>query len=173
MVSTTETIREVYLRPGDFCFGEGKLRITTLLGSCISIILWHPLLAHGGMCHYMLPSRKKPRGNLEPDGKYGDEAMELFMRELKKRRTIPAQYQVNAYGGGNMFIAHATNGMDIGKQNIVKVHSLLADYGFTLAYDHLGNFGHRKIAFDVWNGEVNLIHVDLRKQEAEVPTWQK
>ena len=158
-----EPVREVYLSPGDFCFGEGRLRISTLLGSCVSIILWHPLLAHGGMCHYMLPGRNQPRGNLALDGKYGDEAMELFMVELKKRRTIPAQYQVNVYGGGNMFDDQASTGINIGKQNIEKVHSLLDDYGFTLAYDHLGSFGHRKIAFNVWDGEVSLIHVDHRK----------
>ena len=158
-----DTIREVYLRPGDFCFGEGKLRIATLLGSCVSIILWHPLLAHGGMCHFMLPSRNQPRGNLVPDGKYADEAMELFMLELKKRHTAPAQYQVNVYGGGNMFDDRASSPMDIGKQNIEMAHSLLDKYGFTVAYDHLGSFGHRKIAFDVWTGEVRLIHVDHRK----------
>jgi chemotaxis protein CheD len=162
----TETVREVYLRPGDFCFGEGKLRIATLLGSCVSIILWHPLLAHGGMCHYMLPSRNQPRGNLARDGKYGDEAMELFMLELKKRHTVPAQYQVNVYGGGNMFDDKASSKMDIGKQNIEMAHSLLDEQGFTVAYDHLGSFGHRKIAFDVWNGEVRLIHVDHRKTES-------
>jgi chemotaxis protein CheD len=156
-------VREVYLRPGEFCFGEGKLRITTLLGSCVSIILWHPLLAHGGMCHYMLPSRKQLRGGLPPDGKYGDEAMELFMLELKKRHTVPTQYQVNVYGGGNMFDDRAPKGMDIGKQNIEMAHHLLEAYGFTLAFDHLGSFGHRKIAFEVWSGEVTLVHVDNRK----------
>ena len=161
-----EPVREVYLRPGDFCFGEGRLCISTLLGSCVSIILWHPKLVHGGMCHYMLPSRKLPRNNLALDGKYGDEAMELFMLELKKRRTVPAQYQVHVYGGGSMFTDSASAEMGIGKQNIDKVYSLLEDYGFTLAYDHMGSFGHRKITFDVWNGGVNLIHVDYRKTES-------
>ena len=156
-------VREVYLRPGDFCFGEGRLRITTLLGSCISIVLWHPQLAHGGMCHYKLPRRNQPRGNLAPDGKYGDEAMELFMLELKERHTAPAQYQVNVYGGGSMFDDQASSNMDIGKQNIKMAHSLLDEYGFTLAHENLGSFGHRKIAFDVWSGEVRLIHVDHRK----------
>ena len=158
-----ETVREVYLRPGDFCFGDGKLRISTLLGSCVAITLWHPLLVHGGMCHYMLPSRNQPRGNLALDGKYADEAMELFMLELKKRHTAPAQYQVNVYGGGNMFDDRAANPMDIGKQNIEMAHSLLDKYGFTLAYNHLGSFGHRKVAFDVWTGEVRLVHVDHRQ----------
>lgn len=156
-------IREVYLRPGDFCFGEGNLRITTLLGSCVSITLWHPLLAHGGMCHYMLPSRKQSRGNLPLDGKYGDEAMEMFMLELKKRHAVPGQYQVNVYGGGNMLDNNAPVSMDIGKQNIETAHRLLDKYGFTISYDHLGSYGHRKIAFDVWSGEVRLIHVDNRK----------
>ena len=162
-MEAADPVRIVYLRPGDFCFGEGKLRITTLLGSCISIILWHPLLAHGGMCHFMMPSRRKLPGNFPLDGKYGDEAMKLFMLELKKRHTIPAQYQVNVYGGGNMFDEQAPVGMEIGKQNIEMALNLLDEYGFSLSYNHLGSFGHRKIEFDVWSGEVRLTHVDHRK----------
>lgn len=153
-------IREVYLKPGDFCFGEGKLRITTVLGSCVSIILWHPLLVHGGMCHYMLPTRHAPY--TMPEGKYGDEAMELFMRELRKRRTVPGQYQVRLYGGGNMFNAQGT-GVDIGQLNIQMGHDLLNQYGFTLLDDHVGMSGRRRIAFDVWSGEVRLVHIDQNK----------
>jgi chemotaxis protein CheD len=163
-MEAAEIFREVYLKPGDFCFGEGKLRISTVLGSCVSITLWHPRLVHGGMCHYMLPSRNQPRGNLAPDGKYGDEAMELFMLELNKRHTVPAQYQVNLYGGANMFDEPAAYPMDIGQQNIEMAHRLLDENGFTVTYNHLGSFGRRKIALDVWSGEVSLIHIDHRKQ---------
>lgn len=159
---TVSELREVYLKPGDFCFGEGKLRITTLLGSCVSIVLWHPLLMHGGMCHFMMPSRT--RGSAAKlDGKYADEAMELFMKELAKRHTVPAQYEVHLYGGGNMFESSVALGVNIGKQNIEAAHRLLAEYGFALAHDHIGSFGHRKIAFDVWSGDVRLEHVDYRK----------
>jgi chemotaxis protein CheD len=164
-VESTATVREVYLKPGDFCFGEGMLRITTVLGSCVSITLWHPRFLHGGMCHYMLPHRQQPRDNEEPDGKYADEAMLLFMRELQKRNTKPSQYQVNLYGGGNMFSEPSPKGMDIGQQNIDIAHRLLKEYGFTVSYDHLGSFGRRKIEFDVWNGEVSLIHIDHRKTD--------
>jgi chemotaxis protein CheD len=157
-------IREVYLRPGDFCFGDGMLHINTLLGSCVSIVLWHPLLVHGGMCHYMVPSRNKSRGQLAPNGKYADEAMELFMAELRKRDTVAAQYRVSVYGGGNMF-SESSGPMDIGTQNIDMAYRLLDKFGFTLSYDHLGSFGRRKVEFDVWSGEVRLVHVDHRKTE--------
>jgi len=152
---------DVYLRPGDFRFGDGMLRINTLLGSCVAIVLWHPERVHGGMCHYMLPSRNLPRGNLEPNGKYADEAMELFMMELDKRHAAPAQYRVNVYGGGNMF-SERPGQRDIGTQNIEMAHRLLEVHGFTLAHDHLGGFGRRKVGFDVWSGEVRLVHVDHR-----------
>ena len=160
MADPAGNIREVYLKPGDFCFGEGALRITTVLGSCISITLWHPLLAHGGMCHYMLPTRNAP--HTVPDGKYGDEAMELFMRELRKRKTVPRNYQVRIYGGGNMFDAQGT-GVDIGQLNIQVGYDLLHKHGFTLVDDHVGMSGRRRIAFDVWNGELRLEHIDHRK----------
>jgi chemotaxis protein CheD len=158
-----ESLRDVYLKPGDFCFGEGKLHISTVLGSCVSIILWHPSQIHGGMCHYMLPRRQQAHGDGTPDGKFGDEAMQLFMHELEMRHTRPAQYRVNVYGGGNMFSEASPKGMDIGQQNINMAHRLLDDYGFTVADDHLGSFGRRKIGFDVWSGEVSLIHIDHRK----------
>jgi chemotaxis protein CheD len=166
-MSAISPLREVYLRPGEFCFGEGRLRISTLLGSCVSIILWHPVLNHGGMCHYMLPSRQPLRGDLPLNGKYGDEAMALFMRELGRRHTAPAQYRVHAYGGGGMFEGRAASAMDIGRQNIEQAHALLAGYGFTLAHGHLGGFGHRKIVFDVWSGNVKLVHEELGKTKSQ------
>ncbi|MCX7627725.1 MAG: chemotaxis protein CheD [Methylophilaceae bacterium] len=153
-------IREVYLHPGDFCFGEGKLRIATVLGSCVSITLWHPLLLHGGMCHYMLPTRHAPY--TKPSGKYGDEAMELFMRELQKYRTHPSQYQVRLYGGGNMFDV-SSNKMDIGRLNVEMAFDLLNRNGFTLLESHVGMSGHRRLTFDVWSGEVKLVHNENNK----------
>ncbi len=152
-------MQEVYLQPGDFCFGENQLRITTVLGSCISIILWHRRLAHGGMCHFMLPSALKP--SLKLNGKYADEALDLFMLELKKRHTVPANYRVYLYGGGKMFATEKC-AQDIGSQNIAKAHQLLQQFGFTVDDEHVGDFGRRRIAFDVWSGAVRITHVDHR-----------
>lgn len=163
MAESSEKIREVYLEPGDFCFGEGNLRISTVLGSCVSITLWHPLLKHGGMCHYMLPSRNAPHQDL--NGKYGDEAMALFMLELKKRRMMPGQYHVRLYGGGKMFDTK-NSVKDIGCQNIDMAHALLAKYGFNVLDEHIGSYGRRRLAFDVWSGEVRLVHVDHRQKGA-------
>ena len=48
---------EIFLQPGDFYFGDKDTRIRTILGSCVSITLWHPTRLIGGMCHFLLPFR--------------------------------------------------------------------------------------------------------------------
>ncbi len=65
-----------FLNPGEFFFCESNCQIHTLLGSCIAITLWHPILKIGGMCHFVLPGRRSPAGVLRADsklkGRYSD-----------------------------------------------------------------------------------------------------
>jgi chemotaxis protein CheD len=49
--------RELFLHPGEYAFGDAQTRIRTLLGSCVAITFWHPVLKTGAMCHYLLPAR--------------------------------------------------------------------------------------------------------------------
>jgi len=154
---------EVFINPGEFYFGEGHIRVSTLLGSCVSITLWHSLRRHGGMCHYMLDSRGIIMGGL--DGKYADEAMELFMVELKKRKTHPAEYQVKMFGGGNMFrhTKKVISEDDIGSRNIAAGLHLLERYGFKLNAKHVGGFGHRRLLLDLWSGDAWMKFTDNAK----------
>lgn len=147
-------VREVFLRPGEFSFGEGRLRIATLLGSCISIVLWHPQRLLGGMCHYVLPSRGHAGTAL--DGRYADEAMLLFMRALHHCRTQPREYRVSIYGGGAM-TEHCAAG--VGARNIAAAYRELEAHGFRLAGEHVGKAGYRKIEFEVWSGRVQHVYV--------------
>ena len=95
-------IVEVFLMPGDFYFGDVDTRIRTILGSCVSITMWHPTRLIGGMCHYMLPSRTA-KGSGVHDGRYAEDAMQLFLQEIKSAGTRPCEYSVMLFGAGNMF----------------------------------------------------------------------
>src|SRR6266568_1228811 len=92
-------ILEVFLQPGEFYFGDEKTRIRTLLGSCVAIVLWHPHLRIGGMCHYMLPRRPQGPSDSPMDGRYAEDAMRMFMHELELSRTVPGEYHVKLFGG--------------------------------------------------------------------------
>jgi chemotaxis protein CheD len=149
---------DIYLLPGDIHFAAANTRIHTVLGSCISISLWHPVLRIGGMCHFMLPSRGNVGGG-SLDGRYADEAIQLIQREIEKNYTYPAEYQVKLFGGGNMFQAFcAGKAMDVASDNIKAARVLLEKGGFHVAAEDVGGNGHRRIIFDLYDGNVWVRH---------------
>jgi chemotaxis protein CheD len=159
MARPGRTRREVYLKPGEFFFGGDGTRISTLLGSCVAIALWHPQRRIGGMCHYMLPASPQATHGGGPDGRYADGAIALFLRELDRAAARPAEFQVKLMGGARMFAhVHGEDYPDIGSLNIRHGRDLLARHGFTVCCEHLAGAGHRKVVFDLASGEVALRH---------------
>lgn len=148
-------VLEIFLQPGEFYFGEAKTRIRTLLGSCVAITLWHPTLCVGGMSHYMLPQRPNRAKDQPLDGRYADEVMLMFLRELQRTGTRPGEYQVKVFGGGRMFsFAHkAKRHLDISDRNIASGRQLIAQHGFRIAAEDLGGDGHRNVILDLWSGD--------------------
>lgn len=151
-----QDILDIFLQPGEFYFGEQDTRIRTLLGSCVAVTLWHPKKRVGGMCHYMLPARPRSDGDEVLDGRYADEAMQLFLRELRATRTRPAEYQVKLFGGGNMFsgAAAAKRQLNISDRNVEVGCELIRRHGFGLAAQDLGGKGHRNVMLELWSGDV-------------------
>ena len=161
---------DVFLLPGEFHFGDKDDRIITLLGSCVAITLWHPKKRIGGMCHYMLPSPINRETPLELNGKYAEDAVQMFMKAIKVAGTSPCEYQVKVFGAGNMFSA-LTSGPEscnpdykkcIGSLSCKKISCknrlmaafLLQKYGFNIINHDLGGTQYRKVIFELWSGDV-------------------
>jgi chemotaxis protein CheD len=149
---------EVLLQPGEFYFGGAATRIRTLLGSCVAITMWHPVRKIGGMCHYMLPSRQKPDSQL--DGKYADEALQLFLLEAALHHTCPEEYQVKLFGGGTMFPGYSEKN-NIAQSNVHAAHRLVTQHRLQLIAEDLGRNGHRNVIFDISSGHVWVRHQKL------------
>jgi chemotaxis protein CheD len=150
---------EYFLQPGEFQFSDDPdVRLRTLLGSCVAITMWHPRRRYGAMCHYMLPTRGARRTG-ELDGRFGDEAYLMFLREAVRHGTDPNEYEIKVFGGGDMFPTVAKAGrLGIGKQNVVAGIELLALHGQPIKARHVGGEGHRVVMFDLWDGNVWVKH---------------
>ena len=142
----------IFLQPGDWYFGEGDVRVRTLLGSCVSITLWHEARRIGGMCHYLLPARKLPGDVL--DGAYGEEAMALLLREIHRAGTRPEQYEAKVFGGGVLFGQSLPPRLRVGQNNVSLAQGLVQRHGFRLIGERLGGEGHRTIIFCLKTGDV-------------------
>ncbi|WP_433046899.1 chemotaxis protein CheD [Dactylosporangium sp. CS-033363] len=154
---------DVFLYPGGFHFGAAGTRISTLLGSCVAVCLWHPALRIGGMCHFMLPGRgdgrlaSPGRGDgrfASPgrgDGRFADGAFALFRAELARTGTEPGQYRAKVFGG-----AAQTSGGKVAAANVRAALTLLDRYGFAVLVRDTGGTGARFLRFDLDTGDVWL-----------------
>jgi chemotaxis protein CheD len=156
-------IVEVFLQPGGFYFGGAPTRIRTLLGSCVSMTLWHPALRIGGMCHFMLPSRRHKTGEI--DGKYADEALELFLLAAARYKTRSTDFHVKLFGGSNMFPEHykKKGGTNIAAMNVAAAQMLTARHNLNITAHDLGRTGHRNIILDIESGHVWVRHQKLKR----------
>ena len=153
--------QELFLYPGEVGFGGPDLLISTLLGSCVSITLWHPLRHLGGMCHYQVAQRNRPPGS-PPDGRFGDEAFEILMRHVAESGTRPGEYQAKLFGGGAMYASASGDMLDVGLRNVEKGYALLDAARIPLVAEHVGGSGRRKLHFDLGSGDVWLAFPDGR-----------
>lgn len=152
---------EIFLEPGEFHFTtDPDSRIRTLLGSCVAMTMWHPRRRWGAMCHYLLPTRSKA-AKCELDGRYGDEAYLMFLKEVARHRTNPEEFEIKLFGGGNMFPEiTACRGQDlsVGEKNIQAGIALLEHFGLPIKACNVGGAGHRVVMLDVWDGNVWVKH---------------
>ncbi|MDF3820507.1 chemotaxis protein CheD [Leptospira sp. 96542] len=155
-----DSIIDYYLNPGDFYFGGPNIRIRTLLGSCVSIILWNPEAKLGGMCHYILPLQNGNFRDSTLNGKYGEDAISLFLKEIKTKRLDPKSFKARIFGGSNMFLTHEKELLDdklagqIGSRNSDFAINELKKLGIKILSKDIGGIQSRKIYFSVWDGEV-------------------
>ena len=150
-----DDVVNVTLAPGEFYFGGGHTRVQTLLGSCVAITVWHPVKRIGGMCHYLLSTRGTNQKAAK--GYYADDAVEMFLKEIRRNNTKPFEYEVKLFGGANMFVCTSNNKgpTNVAANNILNGKILLQQSGFSkIKSKDVGGTSHRKIYLELWNGDV-------------------
>lgn len=146
---------QVFLLPGQWYFGHAGETVKTLLGSCVAITLWHPQRRIGGMCHFLLPNRRR-RSDGRLDGRFGDEAMALLVREVEVAGTHTEDYEVHVFGGADTMPDQLKDKLNIGERNVERAWALIDAYGFQLQSVDVGGNEPRSLTMDLGNGEVVL-----------------
>lgn len=142
---------DIFLQPGEYFAGDASFRVRTLLGSCVSITLWHPRLHVGAMSHFLLPGMG---GGNQPDGRYAADAMELMIDGLREMGARAKDCEAKIFGGGDMFPKQRRHGPAIGHQNGAAARELLVRYAIPLVSQSLFGSGHRQVVFDIASGDV-------------------
>lgn len=153
---------QVFLNPGDMWTGECRVgRLTTILGSCISLVVFLPSVHWLGVSHAMLPSRLRAKQGML-SGRFVDESINLFCRDLERYGATLQQCELRLYGGGDMFgtpleqqrpIAQS---LKIGEQNLHKVMDVLNKHQVDILHLDIGGNCYRYLSVDLENGQCQL-----------------
>ena len=150
---------DIFLMPGEYFVGGSAYRLRTLLGSCVSITLWHAERRIGAISHFLLSSRLSV-ADAPPNPRYGADAFGLMLRDLAALNIDPSECEAKVFGGANTFVAgHLGQASTIGRKNGELARQLLRTHGIPIASESLYGNGHRRIVFNIGTGDVWSHHV--------------
>ena len=148
-----------FLYPGAIYASHEPSIITTILGSCIAVCLYDPILQIGGMNHFMLPLWNG-QGLASP--RYGNIAIEKLVKKLESLGSTKSNLKAKVFGGGEI-IATKINQFMIGDRNINIAKEILHEEGIPIVGSSTGGKLGRKIIFNTETGEVRQKYVGSQK----------
>jgi chemotaxis protein CheD len=143
-------VHEHFLLAGGIFVSAEPYRVTTVLGSCVSVCLWDEALRQGGINHYMLPFWNG-EGLASP--KYGNIAIAKLIERMLARGSDRRDLCAKVFGGG-VVLRVANPFMNIGDRNVQLAADLLrSEQVPIISADTGGNVG-RKLIFNTRTGAV-------------------
>lgn len=158
----TQAIR---LLPADYVATDRPVALVTLLGSCVAACLYDPMLAVGGMNHFMLPGGA---GNDATCARYGVHAMELLINDLLKRGARRSRLLAKVFGGGNVLSGFHTD--PIGTRNARFVLEYLSTENIPVRAQDLGDIHPRKVGFFPQTGRTLVKRLPATRNDGIVDT---
>lgn len=142
-----ESVTQIYLQPCQLFALHGEYKVITVLGSCIAVCLYDPILKIGGINHFMLPLWN---GIELASPKYGNIAIEKLIEKLNSLGSKTSQLEAKIFGGANQ----VSTILNIGERNILVAKQLLSEHKIPIKAENVGGTKGRKIIFETSTGSV-------------------
>lgn len=146
--------------PGEFFVSMTPMIVYTVLGSCISACIRDPIVAVGGMNHFMLPEPKDSATDSWGEStRYGSFAMESLINEILKRGGVKSRLEVKLFGAGKIYEGN----IDVGARNAEWVRNFLKAEGLKAEKVDLGDVHPRKVYYFTDSGRVLVKKIERIK----------
>lgn len=140
----------ITIYPGELYVSQEPGLISTILGSCVSIILFDSSISLGGINHYMLaktPPRHKDDGTM-PLTRFGECALKQLVLEMQKKGASISNLKAKIFGGSNVLNFSSKSEDLIGDDNIQFAREALKELGIPIVKEDVGGSFSRKIIFE-------------------------
>lgn len=161
--------KEIVLHPGEYFCSNEDVVMSTILGSCISVVLYDESKRQGGLNHFLLPriGRVSDAGTIEEkSARYGVHAMEVLINNIMKMGSEKSSLKAKVFGGASMF-GPMNKEHGVGYINTQFALQFLTKEGIPIIASNTGENTGRKIFFFPKTGKVLMrkIHSKRRIQD--------
>lgn len=141
-----------FLYPGAIFIHPEPHRVTTVLGSCVSVCLWDREKRIGGMNHFLLPLWN---GEGLSTPRYGNIAIEKLIDRMMYLGCGKDGMIAKIFGGSAMWCT-PSGLLTIGERNVALARQILQTHRIPIFSSEVGGNAGRKIIFDTGTGQVML-----------------
>jgi chemotaxis protein CheD len=141
---------EFFLGIGEVAFASKPCVIRTVLGSCVGVSLYDPVLKIGGMSHFLLA--RAPQG--QNSTRYGDIALNSLIDKFLQAGSKIGRLEANEAGGG--LILNINEIFFVGERNIQVADEILAKRGLRTLRREVGGDKGRRMILDSETGIVQI-----------------
>ena len=163
MTRRAEEIGSVYLKPGELCISESPVVVTTVLGSCVSLTMFHRESGTGAICHAVQPicrHQGQCPGACPDLFRYVACVVPVMVNRFRRCAGSLAQVEVKLFGGGAILRRGEWGRLaPVGRQNVEAAMEAIETAGLRLKVADVGGPLGRRIRFNTQNGEVLLQRV--------------
>lgn len=165
-----KSTQRIIIDPGEYYVSRNREVISTLLGSCVAACLYDPVNGVIGMNHFLLAYRRQganSEGETFDEGRYGDHAMELLIREMIKQGADRFNLQAKCFGGGNVvsYADKQKQRQTVGDDNVLFIKKFLQNKNIPLVSAALGGNAGRNIHFVGSDYSVFVDEIDSSVQQ--------
>jgi chemotaxis protein CheD len=147
----SKELASVYLLPGEMHASAEPCRITTILGSCVTVCLFDPQTHIGGMNHYILPAWREGQGS---STRFGDLAIASLLAQLLHFGCSQRNLIAKLFGGSARLQQQRPYAETLGAMNVAIARELLASASIPIVAEDTGGIPGRKIIFSTEDGSV-------------------
>lgn len=146
----------VYLKPGELAIFEEPAKVTTVLGSCVSVTIHCRRTGAGAISHSTMPVcnlEKKCGGFCGSNAfRYVSCALRFMLAFFEISGVTPGELEIKLFGGADSM----AKPNPVGTQNINIALQIIKAAGLTVTAADVGDIKGRKIIFFPHTGEVLL-----------------
>ena len=156
------------ISPGDFFVSSDSIIISTVLGSCISVLIHDRVRKMGGLNHFMLAHGKESDNDLLKKERYGLYAMESLLNGFYKTGSLRSNLSAKMFGGSSVLAFKEITNFNIGEKNALYAREFLKNEEIPLVAEDIGGNLPRRLYL-----EPDTFKVYVRKKKFDPVQYEK